>query len=101
MNRYSLQVLPVAVLIIVIAAITLTGRRAESDTGRIGRFQVVSGCYVASIGKGVIEKDDLLVSNCGVFKVDTVTGDTWIYRERVNTQSVVKNEVTGEWEPVN
>ena len=47
-----------------------------------------------------IEKDDVFISNCGVFKIDTVTGETWIYRERVDTQSVISNEITGEWVPV-
>ncbi len=48
-----------------------------------------------------IDKDDVFLSNCGVFKIDTITGETWIYKERVDTQSILPNEVTGEWEPVN
>jgi len=100
-NRYSPLVVSLAVVLTLVVVIAVTGRRAESDMGRVGRFQIASGCYVSSVGKGVIEKDDILVSNCGVFKIDTVTGETWIYKERVNTQSILSNEVTGEWESVN
>jgi hypothetical protein len=101
-NRYSpLVVFLLAAVLALIVVIGGTGRRAESDTGRVGRFQIASGCYISSVGEGALEKDDVLVSNCGVFKIDTVTGQTWIYKERINTQSIISNEVTGEWEPVN
>lgn len=100
-NRYSPLVIVLAVVLTLVVVVGATGRRAESDTGRVGRFQIASGCYLSSVGEGIIEKDDVLLSKCGVFKIDTVTGETWIYRERVNTQSVLTNEVTGEWEPVN
>ena len=99
-NRYSPLVVSLAVLLTLAVVIGVTGRRAESDEGRVGRFQIASGCYESSIGEGPIQKDDILTSNCGVFKIDTVTGETWIYKERVNTQSVISNEVTGEWVPV-
>lgn len=99
-KRYSPLVVFLTVVLTLVVAIAVTGRRAESDTGRVGRFQIASGCYVSSVGKGVIEKDDILMSNCGVFKIDTVTGETWIYGERVNTQSIISNEVTGEWRRV-
>jgi hypothetical protein len=89
-----------SVVLTLVAVIGLTGRRAGSDTGRVGRFQIASGCYLSSVGEGVIEKDDVVLSTCGIFKIDTVTGETWIYRERVNTQSVLRDEVTGEWEPI-
>ena len=96
-NRYSPLVVSLTVLLTLVAVIAATGRRAESDTGRVGRFQIASGCYFSSVGDGVIEKDDIQVSTCGIFRLDTITGETWIYRERVNTQSVLSNEVTGEW----
>lgn len=99
-NRYSPLFVSLVIVLGFIVVIGVTGRRAESDVGRVGRFQIASGCYLSSVGEGVIEKDDIVVSSCGVFKIDTVTGETWIYRERVNTQSVLYNEVEGEWEPV-
>ena len=99
-NRYSPLVVSLAVVITIVVVVAVTGRRAESDMGRVGRFQIASGCYISSVGEGVIEKDDVLVSNCGVFKIDTVTGETWIYKERVNTQSVLSNDVNGEWESI-
>jgi hypothetical protein len=98
-NRYSPLFLLLAIVTL-FAVVTLTGRRAESDTGQVGRFQVASGCYLSTVGEGMIAKDDLYVSRCGVFRIDTVTGQTWIYRERVDTQSVVSDEITGKWEPV-
>jgi hypothetical protein len=99
-NRYSpLVVLLIAVLAIVLG-VAVTGRRAESGTGRVGRFQIASGCYFTSIGESIFEKDDIQVSTCGIFRIDTVTGETWIYKERVNTQSVLSNEIAGEWIPV-
>ena len=100
-NRYSPLVVLLAVVFTLMVVITVTGRRAESDPGRVGRFQIASGCYVSGIGEGVFEKDDVLMSTCGVFKIDTVTGQTWIYKERVNTQSILANEVIGEWVPEN
>ncbi len=99
-KRYSPLFVFLTVVLTLVVVIAVTGRRAESDTGRVGRFQIASGCYASSVGEGVIEKDDILMSNCGVFKIDTVTGETWIYRERVNTQSVISNEVIGEWRRV-
>ena len=99
-NRYSPLVVFLTVVLTLVVMIAATGRRAESDTGRVGRFQIAFGCYVSSVGDGLIDKDDILMSNCGVFKIDTVTGETWIYGERVNTQSVISNEVTGEWRRV-
>ena len=100
-NRYSPLVVFLAIVLTLVVVIGVTGRRVESDMGRVGRFLIASGCYVSSVGEGMIDKDDVLLSNCGVFKIDTVTGETWIYTERVNTQSVLTNEVTGKWEPVN
>ncbi len=100
-NRYSPLVILLAVILTLVLVIGITGRRAESDTGRVGRFQIASGCYLSSVGEGPIEKDDIFLSSCGVFKIDTVTGETWIYKERVDTESILTNEVTGEWEPVN
>lgn len=97
---YSPLVLLLSVILTFFGVVTLTGKTAESDVGRVGRFQVASGCYMGSVGEGLIEKDDVHFSSCGIFKIDTVTGQTWIYRERVNTQSVVSDEVTGEWEPI-
>jgi hypothetical protein len=100
-NRYGPLGVSLTVLLTLVAVIAVTGRRAESDMGQVGRFQIASGCYFTNIGEGVIEKDDIQVSTCGIFKIDTVTGDTWIYKERVNTQSVLSNEIIGEWVPVN
>ena len=99
-NRYSPLVVFLTIVLTLVLVIAVSGRRAESNMGRVGRFQIASGCYLSSIGEGAIDKDDVYLSNCGVFKIDTVTGETWIYRERVNTQSVISNEIIGEWVPV-
>jgi hypothetical protein len=96
-DRYSPLFVSLAFVLTLALLIAVTGRRAESDPGRVGRFQIASGCYFSSVGEGIFEKDDVPVSTCGVFKIDSVTGETWIYRERVNTQNILSNEITGEW----
>jgi len=86
---------------IVVAALVVTDRRAESsDMDRVGRFQIAAGCYLASVGEGVVEKDDILERSCAMFKIDTVTGETWVFRERVKTQSILADEFERRWEPI-
>ena len=98
-RKRSLAVLA-TVIVILLAALVAADRRAESSDGRVGRFEIAVGCHVASIGKGSIEKDDIRVQSCAMIKIDTVTGQTWVYRERINTQSVVTNEYDAWWEPI-
>jgi hypothetical protein len=87
---------------VLIVALVATDREAESsDIERFGRFQIVVGCYHRSVGRGAVSKDDFIEATCGAFKIDTVTGEAWIYRERVDTQSVVSDDYDRKWEPIN
>jgi|GEM_PF-2871005 len=96
-NRTSIAVLLTAVLILS-GALILTDRRAESsDLNGIGRFQVVTGWHHAALGSGPPDKDDVYVGRMRVLKLDTVTGETWVLDERINTISVISNESEWEW----
>jgi hypothetical protein len=96
-SRTSLAVLLTAVLVLAVALV-LTGRDAQSSAmGGIGRYQIVSGWHHAEVGSGPPDKDDLYVGRVSVIKIDTVTGETWILRERINTQSVISNEFEWDW----
>ena len=82
-------------------ALAFTGRRAESSSlDGIGRFQIVTGWHEAAVGDGLPGKDDVHVGRMSVFRIDTVTGRTWILKERVDTQSVISNEYEREWEEI-
>jgi len=86
---------------ILAGALVLTGRRAESSAmDGIGRFQIVTGWHHAAVGSGPPDKDDVYVGRVSVLKIDTVTGESWILSERVNTQSVISNEYEREWERI-
>ena len=99
-NRTSVAILLTAVLVLA-GALVLTDRRAESSAmDGIGRFQVVSGWHHAAMGSGMPSKDDVYVGRMSVIKVDTVTGETWVLSERINTMSVVSNESEWEWVPI-
>ena len=96
-DRTPLAVLLTAALVLA-GALVLTERDAESSgMDGIGRYQVVSGWHHAEVGSGPPDKNDLYVGRASVIKIDTVTGDTWILRERINTQSVISNEFEWEW----
>ena len=66
---------------------------APSQSPEVGRFALESGEYLAPSHAAERRLP-------GIFKIDTVTGETWIYKERINTQSVLSNEIIGEWMPV-
>lgn len=99
-SRNSLAVILTAVSVLA-GALILTGRRAESSSmDGIGRFQIVMGRHHAAVGRGLPDKDDLYVARTSVFKIDTVTGQTWVLNERVNTTSIISNEYEREWVPI-
>ncbi len=99
-NRTSLAILFTAVFVLA-GALVLTGRNAESSAmDGIGRFQIVTGRLQTAVGAGLPGKDDVYTARTGVFKIDTVTGQTWILSERVNTQSIVSNEYEREWQRI-
>lgn len=96
-NRTSIAILLTAVIVLA-GALALTHRRAESSAmDGIGRFQVVTGWHHAALGSGPPDKDDVYVGRMRVLKIDTVTGETWVLRERINTMSVISNESEWEW----
>ena len=100
-NRTSVAVL-LTVVIILAAALVITDRRAESSAfDEIGRFQVVAGWHHTAVGRGLPDKDDVYLGKMSVFRIDTVTGETWILEERVNTESIIANEYEREWERIN
>jgi hypothetical protein len=82
-------------------ALLVSGRSAESSAmDGIGRFQIVTGWHHGAIGSGPANKGDVYVNRMSAFKIDTVTGETWILNERINTQSVISNDYEREWERI-
>jgi hypothetical protein len=52
----------------------IKGTAQAQIVSEVGRFQIVQGTYTINVkGQGVTETN--------VFKIDTRTGSTWIYRE--------------------
>ena len=99
-TRTSVAVLLTAVIILA-AALVVTDRRAESSSmDEIGRFQIVAGWHHSAVGRGLPDKDDVYLGKMSVFKIDTVTGETWILEERVNTESIISNEYEREWKRI-
>jgi hypothetical protein len=88
----------VAILVVVLA---VTDRRAESsDAGGIGRYTIAVGAYSVVAGPGLPSNDDVLLSRGGVFKIDTVTGQTWMLSERINTGSIIAPVSERKWLPL-
>ena len=67
------------------------------------RFQLIlrnPGRHHAAVGSGPADKDDVYVGRMSAFKIDTVTRETCILNERINTQSVISNDYEREWERI-
>jgi hypothetical protein len=96
----SVAVLMAAVAIMVVV-LAVTDRRVESsDTGGIGRYTVAVGSYSVVAGPGLPSNDDVFLTRAGVFKIDTVTGQTWMLTERMNTGSIIAPVSERKWVPL-
>jgi hypothetical protein len=94
----SVLVVAVAVLVVVLAA---SDRRVESaDAGGIGRYTIAVGAYSVVAGPGLPSNDDVFLTRAGVFKIDTVTGQTWMLSERMNTGSIIAPVSERKWLPL-
>jgi hypothetical protein len=100
LNRNSTAILVTIVVILVIGLLATYRPVESSDTGPVGRFQLVAGCYESRVGQGLPGKDDTMVTRGGIFKIDTMTGETWVLTERIDTQSIIDDEITRRWEPI-
>ena len=86
------------VLAVMAIASLVTSRKAESsDAGRVGRYQIVAGCYDSTVGAGLPGKGDETLPRRGVFRIDTATGETWVLIERIDKSSVVEDKYDREW----
>ncbi|HVP57782.1 MAG TPA: hypothetical protein VMU02_06765 [bacterium] len=93
-------ILVVAVAVMV-TALVVTDRRVESaDTGGIGRYMIAAGTYTVVAGPGAPSNEDVLSTRGGIFKIDTVTGQTWMLNERVNTGSIIAPTSERKWLPL-
>jgi hypothetical protein len=85
-------------VLIVAAALALVDKPAESsDANGIGRYVLAIGSYSAIAGPGLPGNDDVVLSRGGVFKIDTVTGQTWMLSERVSTGSIIAPGYDRKW----
>jgi hypothetical protein len=84
-----------------VLTIGITGRSAESSSrNQVGRYQLVAGCYDSAVREGLADRAALLGHRTGIFKIDTVTGQTWVYREVIDTQSIIEDQYVREWIPI-
>jgi hypothetical protein len=92
--------LAVAVAAVIVLAVLATSRQAGSEDGAVGRYQIVSGCYDAKGHAGPAEAPEAGTLARGVFKIDTATGATWVYREEVLYKGMVIEKTEMRWEPI-
>jgi hypothetical protein len=74
-----------------VLGMTVSGQRAESQGGDVGVYQLVIGEY-GSVVKDNPEGEPYNVTTPGVFKVNTATGQCWLY-----TYGVVGGDVLAGW----
>jgi hypothetical protein len=97
---------PVVALILAVMAaaavvsVVVTPRAESSDTGEIGRYQLVTGCYEGTVGEGLPDKGDGIILRRGFFRLDTATGRTWVLNEYIDTSSIIETEYDMEWVPI-
>ncbi|NCC51036.1 MAG: hypothetical protein EOM20_07440 [Spartobacteria bacterium] len=71
-------------VVILIASGSVVATSQDKDArpvvvkGYSGRYQLFQGTFFENRGKGV--------DRMAVFKIDSITGDTWIYREGIDTK---------------
>jgi predicted dinucleotide-utilizing enzyme len=75
------------VKIMAVAAFALVGNVRADNSNEVGRYQLVTGA-ITTIDSGAIQ---------AVFKIDTITGDTWMYTEGKDEKSGV---VFDGWSPI-
>ena len=81
-------------IILLIAAGALVATSQEKDSrpvvvkGYSGRYQLFQGTFFENRGKGF--------ERTTIFKVDTITGDSWIYRAGLNS----KGDYYSRWEAI-
>jgi len=90
-----------AVAVAVIALVLIgTSRQAGSVDGNgAGRYQIVIGTYDLKSQAGAGDKPADAIAH-GAFKIDTVTGQTWLYREEVSFKGMLIEKTQGRWEPI-
>lgn len=95
--RLAIVVLLAALAGTAIVSLVTTPKAESSDANRIGRYQLVAGCYESTVGQGLTRKEDSVILRGGVFRIDTATGDTWVLTERIDTSSVIEDKYEREW----
>jgi hypothetical protein len=85
-------------VVILSGALVVTNDRAESSAiDQVGRYQIACGYYQNTTDESRLEKPETFTTRPGVFKVDTVTGQCWVYSEKVDTESIIEDRHTRTW----
>jgi hypothetical protein len=84
MNKYQKILTAIAVALLVAVALASDSRPESQPATGIGRFRLISGQIDRSWDIESVKKLVWPVEQHVVFKIDTVTGKTWIY-ERLST----------------
>jgi hypothetical protein len=65
-----------------------------------GRFQIVTGTYDEIVGNYTPPHNDTPYQQHGIFKIDTQTGETWVYKDVVNIASDGTAWTTEGWREI-
>lgn len=82
-------------------AVAVTNREAESSSqDEVGRYQLAAGYYDSTIREGFETGSRRQAQRTGVFKIDTATGQTWVYKEVIDNRSIIEPSLSREWIPI-
>jgi hypothetical protein len=99
-TRTSVTILIVAGLMFA-GAVAVSIREAESSSGdEVGRYQLAAGYYDGMVREGFEPGPRGLAQRAGVFKIDTATGRTWVYKEIMDNRSIIEPSFSREWIPI-
>jgi hypothetical protein len=82
-------------------ALAVTNRDAKSSSsGEVGRYLLAAGYYHSAVREGLDAASRHMTQRTGVFKIDTATGQTWIYKEVIDNRSIIEPSLSREWIPI-
>ena len=73
----------------IILFLIFAGIKSQEESNDVGRYQLISGNYFEMKFDSLSQESGFIVERQSIFKIDTKTGNTWIYVEQIINKEMI------------